>query len=157
MGTLGRDFLKVILICLLSPCSICAQEPGLADVAVQSPLKTPEVRKPLGRLENSAKRPRIQHKKSSEHEGPGTSEQKANPRSRPSPPSSSAVFATASLFTRRSELHRTRTRTGPGGTSAPWISPPELEPADPSWTKPYLARAQAKMKSHSNSRTATFV
>ena len=79
MGTLGRDFLKVILICLLSPCSICAQEPGLADVAVQSPLKTPEVRKPLGRLENSAKRPRIQHKKSSEHEGQGTSEQKANP------------------------------------------------------------------------------
>ena len=74
---MGRDFLKVILICLLSPRSICAQEPGLADVAVRSPLKTPKVRKPLSRLKNSAKRPRIQHKKTSECEG--ASEQKANP------------------------------------------------------------------------------
>ena len=70
MGPMGRDFLKAICICLLSPRFLCAQQPQLSDVAARATLKTPEPRRPLSRLANSAKRACTQDK---------SSEQGANP------------------------------------------------------------------------------
>ena len=75
MGPMGTDFLKAICICLLSPRTMCAQEPELSEVAALS--KTPTPRRPLSRLENSADRSlrSTQDKKSSQT--------KANPAAKP--------------------------------------------------------------------------
>jgi hypothetical protein len=51
---MGRDFLKAVCICLLSPRAIVDQELERPDVAPLS--KTPKPRMPLRRLENSAER-----------------------------------------------------------------------------------------------------
>ena len=55
MGAMGRDFIKGICICLLSSRAACAQDDA-TDVGAQWTMKTPKIRKPLGRLENSAEK-----------------------------------------------------------------------------------------------------
>ena len=72
MGAMGRDFLRAICICLLSPRASCAQEDA-SDVGAQWTIKTPKIRRPLKRLENSAE------KASKKCDDKQSSQQKANP------------------------------------------------------------------------------